>query len=177
MQTEESRKVAEQLLQLAPLFGREVYGGGPRERCGLSLCQLQALGWLQREPGMNMTALADRLGISRQQLSRTVDLLVERGLVERYPHPNNRREILLRPSLQAYRLRETMTAALADRLGERLGTLSATDLRLLEEGCSLLRRVLVPAPNAGAKQAEEILQHKAVPGVGAQGCADKEETE
>ena len=97
MHTEESREVAAQLLQLAPLFGREVYGGGPRERCGLSLCQLQALGWVQREPGMNMTALADRLGISRQQLSRTADLLVERGLIERYPHPSNRREILLRP--------------------------------------------------------------------------------
>ena len=168
MHTEESREVAAQLLQLAPLFGREVYGGGPRERCGLSLCQLQALGWLQREPGMNMTALADRLGISRQQLSRTADLLVERGLIERYPHPNNRREILLRPSPQAYQLRDALTAALADRLSERLDALSATDLRRLEEGCSLMRRVLMPVQNTGAARTEENLPH---------GCADEEETE
>lgn len=145
MHTEESRQVAAQLLQLAPLFGREVCGGGPRERFGLSLCQLQALGWVQREPGMNMTALADRLGISRQQLSRTVDLLAARELIERYPHPNNRREILLCPSPKAYQLKEALASSLADRLSERLGALSATDLRILEEGCSLLRQVLTPA--------------------------------
>lgn len=159
MHTEESREVAAQLLQLAPLFGREVYGGGPRERCGLSLCQLQALGWVQREPGMNMTALADRLGISRQQLSRTADLLVERGLIERYPHPSNRREILLRPSPKAGQLRETMIAALSDRLGERLEALSVADLQILEEGCELLRRVLMPE-QSGTPKKECALQQK-----------------
>lgn len=57
--------------------------------------QLQALMALSLKAPINMTQLAARLRISKQQLTRVVEALVERKLVRREESPQNRRMTLI----------------------------------------------------------------------------------
>lgn len=61
----------------------------------LSLHQLRALRTLEAAPGLNLTALADRLDIGLPTASRLCDRLAAAGLLERAPHPDTRREVQL----------------------------------------------------------------------------------
>lgn len=46
----------------------------------------------------NMAFFAKQLGLPKSTFSKNVKLLVAQGLVERYQHKNNRKNIVLRPS-------------------------------------------------------------------------------
>ncbi|MFH9013055.1 MarR family winged helix-turn-helix transcriptional regulator [Streptomyces sp. NPDC017943] len=62
----------------------------------LSPHQLRALRAVQTAPGLNLTALAERLDIGLPTASRLCDRLAAAGLLERAPHPDTRREVQLR---------------------------------------------------------------------------------
>ena len=90
MTREETRRMAADLIRLAPIFSGAVLRPiGSCPGCPLTAGQLQALICIQCQPGLNMTALAQRLGVSRQQLTRTVDALVAQygGIVNRQDEP------------------------------------------------------------------------------------------
>ncbi|MFF7445712.1 MULTISPECIES: MarR family transcriptional regulator [unclassified Streptomyces] len=61
----------------------------------LSLHQLRALRALEAAPGLNLTALAERLDIGLPTASRLCDRLEAAGLLERAYHPRSRREVQL----------------------------------------------------------------------------------
>ncbi|MCG7210177.1 MarR family winged helix-turn-helix transcriptional regulator [Streptomyces arenae] len=61
----------------------------------LSLHQLRALWALETAPETNLTGLADRLDIGLPTASRLCDRLEAAGMLERTPHPRNRRELQL----------------------------------------------------------------------------------
>lgn len=69
---------------------------------GLNMAQARALLNIARNPGIRQVDLAERLEVQPITLARLVDRLEERGLVERRPHPQDRR---------AYQLYETPEAA------------------------------------------------------------------
>jgi len=61
------------------------------QRIGLSRAQWQVLAWLKRNQGISQTQLADLLELSPMTLVRLIDRLEANGLVERRPHPRDRR--------------------------------------------------------------------------------------
>ena len=69
---------------------------GPRERAGLSASAFQTLAILEGagEP-LAPHVIAERLLVSSASMTSLLDTLERRGLVERQPHPNDRRKILV----------------------------------------------------------------------------------
>ena len=61
------------------------------QKIGLSRAQWQVLAWLKRNEGISQTQLADLLEMSPMTLVRLIDRLEMNGLVERRPHPTDRR--------------------------------------------------------------------------------------
>ena len=57
--------------------------------------QLATLTALNDKGELNMTNLAREVGVSNQQLTKIVDVLVRRNLVQRGSNPNNRRVVLV----------------------------------------------------------------------------------
>ena len=88
-----------------------------------------------------MTHLSSTLQVSRQQLTRTVDALVEQGLVERYEKEGNRRVILLRPTAQAAALRDELTDTLAFHLHQAMQGLTADQKRALADACAQMDEI------------------------------------
>jgi DNA-binding MarR family transcriptional regulator len=62
---------------------------------GVSLAQCHALMDIDSRGPLTLLDLAQGLGLDKSTLSRTVDGLVNIGLVERRPHPHDRRSIQL----------------------------------------------------------------------------------
>lgn len=61
------------------------------EGCGLTFAQARALITVSRNEGVRQVDLAELLEVQSITLARLVDQLVEAGLIERRPSPNDRR--------------------------------------------------------------------------------------
>jgi DNA-binding MarR family transcriptional regulator len=64
---------------------------------GLTTARWQVLGAVLHEP-LTVSAIARDMGLARQSVQRTADLLVEEGLCEYLPNPAHRRAKLLSPT-------------------------------------------------------------------------------
>ena len=62
---------------------------------GVTLAQCHALMEVDSRGSLTLLELAQGLGLDKSTLSRTVNGLVDGGLVERKPHPRDRRSVLL----------------------------------------------------------------------------------
>lgn len=62
---------------------------------GLTRSQWQVLAYLSQNDGINQSGLADLLDVEPITLGRIIDKLEAFGLVERHPHPSDRRIHLL----------------------------------------------------------------------------------
>ena len=100
---------------------------------GLTRSQWQALAYLAQNEGVNQSGLAELLDVEPITLSRIMDRLEICGLIERHPHPSDRRVWILRLApagrlklMQARQLGETARREALTGLSEAEG------LRLLE---------------------------------------------
>ncbi|MGV8856465.1 MAG: MarR family winged helix-turn-helix transcriptional regulator [Devosia sp.] len=68
------------------------------DRIGINATDLLCLSWLERRAQpVTAKALADFLGISTGSTTALIDRLEKRGLLQRAPHPTDRRGITLQP--------------------------------------------------------------------------------
>jgi DNA-binding MarR family transcriptional regulator len=103
-----------QLLALAEELARPV---------GLTAAWWQVLGAALREP-QSVSAIARAMGLTRQSVQRTADLLVERGLAAYAENPAHRRAKLFAPTdegLAAVRAIDPAHRVAAHRLAEEVG--------------------------------------------------------
>lgn len=68
--------------------------------CGITLAQCHVLLELDTEGRLNLTELAERLRLDASTLSRTVEGMVQAGIVDRSVNPQNRRAIQLSLTLE-----------------------------------------------------------------------------
>jgi MarR family transcriptional regulator, organic hydroperoxide resistance regulator len=99
---------------------------------GLSIPQFDVLSTLTEYEGLTQQELAERLYVTKGNVSGLVDRLVEAGLVERRASPGDRRSHALHLTREGRRLAERGMAVQADYVRDTLGRLPAPDLADLE---------------------------------------------
>ncbi|MDF6018702.1 MarR family transcriptional regulator [Streptomyces sp. JH34] len=77
-----------ELLEIAWERGRDALGTAP-----LSAAQTRVMYIIEREPGINLSALGRRLSAAAPSVTRLCDRLQAAGFLRRFPHPHNRREV------------------------------------------------------------------------------------
>jgi len=122
---------------------------------GLTRSQWQVLAYLAQNEGINQSALADLLEIEPITLGRIVDKLQTLALIERHPHPSDRRVWLLHLT-PAARSKLTQLRRLGDvTRGEALTGVSEADRERLLKTLQALKTNLMlacDAPAAGQKK-------------------------
>ncbi|WP_225046939.1 MarR family winged helix-turn-helix transcriptional regulator [Lacticaseibacillus kribbianus] len=123
---------------------------------GLSNLELITVITVYTHPGIAMSALAEQMGISGPQLSRTIGQLEARDLVRRAHNPANRRVVNVMRTTAGVKLAEDHMAMVQQRLAERLAGLSAADHAALAKHLGatidLLAKVgIVQLPPPGAQ--------------------------
>lgn len=120
----------------------------------LSTPQLKALLLVSAsEGGLRMRPFAERLGASTPYATGIVDRLVERGLVERVPHPTDRRVVLVRLTESGSSFLERLSASMRSVAVPLLERMGDEDLAALERGM----RALVEVMRSYTSEASESL--------------------
>lgn len=87
---------ARNILDTIPLVMREIRAQMRSHRgLDLSVPQFRALAFIRREPESSLSQVAQHVGTALPSMSKLVDGLVERGLVERRPSVADRRRVAL----------------------------------------------------------------------------------
>jgi DNA-binding MarR family transcriptional regulator len=99
---------------------------------GLSIPQFDLLSTLTEQEGLSQQELAERLYVTKGNVSGLLDRMVEAGLVERRAIPDDRRSNALHLTPKGRSLAEQGIAAQKAYVARTLGTLDPRDLADLE---------------------------------------------
>lgn len=99
---------------------------------GLNMTQARALLSIARAPGIRQVDLAERLEVQPITLARLVDRLEERGLVERRPHPQDRRAYQLFETPEAERFLDEIIAVLLGIRDDAFAGLEESEMETLQ---------------------------------------------
>jgi DNA-binding MarR family transcriptional regulator len=114
----------------------------------LTIAQFRTLMRLHRQAGCNLSDLADDIGVSPPAMSKLIDGLVERGLVERSLDAADRRRLELAVSPDGRRALDRLRQSIVARVAGTLAVLSAAERTALHAAMSTLESAL---------QAKEVL--------------------
>lgn len=138
-----SRATAEVVLDTVPATMRAIRGHMRDGRAeGVSVPQFRALLYVGRNPGTDLSSLAEHLGASMPAVSELVSRLVRDGLVIRELDPTSRRRIRLTISPEGERQYLAARSRTVDWLAERLGAASPEQLDRITGALRELRAVL-----------------------------------
>jgi DNA-binding MarR family transcriptional regulator len=99
---------------------------------GLSIPQFDLLSTLTEREGISQSELAERLYVTKGNVSGLVDRLVQAGLVERRAIAGDRRSYAMHLTPEGRRLAEAGIAAQRDFVAQTLGKLRSDDLAELD---------------------------------------------
>jgi DNA-binding MarR family transcriptional regulator len=99
---------------------------------GLSIPQFDLLSTLTEREGISQSELAERLYVTKGNVSGLVDRLVQAGLVERRAIAGDRRSYAMHLTPEGRRLAEAGMAAQRDYVAQTLGRLPPQDLAELD---------------------------------------------
>jgi MarR family transcriptional regulator, transcriptional regulator for hemolysin len=123
---------------------------------GLTRSQWQVLAYLAQNEGINQSGLADLLEIEPITLGRIVDKLQTMALIERHPHPSDRRVWLLY-LMPAARSKLTQLRRLGDvTRGEALSGVSEAEAKRLVKTLHALKTNLMLACDAPAAGQQKV---------------------
>jgi DNA-binding MarR family transcriptional regulator len=103
-------------------------GTGRMVKAGISMTHLHILWVLEHHGDLPMSRLADLLDVSLSNATGLVDRMEERGLVERFRVPDDRRVVVVRASAEGARQRDEIEALKQDRMRSILGRLNTDQL-------------------------------------------------
>ena len=90
----------------------------------------------------SVSELAERGHTSRPAISRSVDTMVNKGLITRVQDPDDRRYVELTLTEDGERLFKTLTAEIREWMSLRLGELSEEQLNMITKALELLSTAL-----------------------------------
>lgn len=93
----------------------------------LTLAQHTALMHIARSPGISSADAARRTGVTAQSMGAAVNGLVDRGMLERRPHPTNRRVLCLHITDEGRHLTERAQAVVKNVNDAALSVLSPAE--------------------------------------------------
>jgi len=136
---------ARHVLEVMPLVVRTLRATMRQHRgAHLSVPQFRSLGYLSRETGASLSAVAEHVGLTLPSMSKMIDGLVARRLVDRAISTRDRRQVTLALSpLGRATLRDTRARAQA-HVAEMLGALSETERGTVIRAMEALRPVFEP---------------------------------
>jgi len=113
------------------------------ERFAIGITEWRVIAVLGRHPGLSANGVAERTAMDKVAVSRTIARLLERELVQRDTHGDDRRRSVLELSESGYRIYDEVVPLALVRERELLTYFSDEDKRLLDVLLSKLERGLL----------------------------------
>jgi DNA-binding MarR family transcriptional regulator len=133
--------VIDTILMVFPLIHRRLFIPTTGSRSGISHPHHAVLNLLDREGAQSLSAVGQKLGISKPQMTAVVDKLVELSMVSRQSGPQDRRVILIAATPTGRAELRKFRQTLCKNLEKRLDKLSRQDTRALAEALITIHNV------------------------------------
>ncbi|MCP6757576.1 MAG: MarR family transcriptional regulator [Fischerella sp. CENA71] len=137
-----SQECAARVMETIPLLMRFIRADMRTHSADcLSIPQLRSLAFLKRNPGASLSEVAEHLGVTCATASTTIERLVQRNLVQRTDHPQERRRVVLNLTEEGKQLLEQSQQKTRAHIAEILEDLTPEQVSQIEEGLALLKNV------------------------------------
>jgi DNA-binding MarR family transcriptional regulator len=135
--------VAREILDVVP-FAMRLIRKEMRSRRGadLTVPQFRSLIFLQRHPGSALHQVAEHLGLTPPTVSKMIDGLAGRSLIERPESPADRRRVELRLTARGNSLVDRVRGETVAKFAERFETMPPADREKLISALELLRKAI-----------------------------------
>ena len=145
--------LAEELAEIATQLQRSFLVELSTEvnRGNISIPQYTLLGFLNQSAGLNMSQLAELMRHTTPATTGLVDRLVEAGLVERFNHPKDRRQVLVRITDKGRELVESMRRGIVRNILELFKEISSDDQEAWVRIYRAITRRTAPAPQGSGR--------------------------
>jgi DNA-binding MarR family transcriptional regulator len=138
--TQIPQSAANQVLEVVPLVMRTIRAKlRERRAADISVPQFRAMVYINRHDGASLSDLAIHIGLTLPSMSKLIDGLVNRGLVNRDAHSKDRRKVRLSLTPQG---RDEMNAAYNHTqkfLTDQMSRLADEDLEAISRAMQALR--------------------------------------
>jgi len=118
-------------------------GTGRMVKAGISMTHLHILWVLEHHGDLPMSKLADLLDVSLSNATGLIDRMEERGLVERFRVPDDRRVVIVRASAEGNRQRDEIEALKQGRMRSILERLTPDQLARIHGAIGDLRTAVI----------------------------------
>jgi DNA-binding MarR family transcriptional regulator len=133
-----------EILEVVPLIMRAIRAEMRSQRTpDLSVPQFRTLGFLSRHAGASLSDVAEHIGLTLPSMSKLIDGLVKRGLVNRETFPQDRRRVTLELTVQGQATWQAARQATQAHLAERLEALSEPERAALISALQALRPIFM----------------------------------
>jgi DNA-binding MarR family transcriptional regulator len=140
-----SEALAREILEVVPFVTRLIREEMRRHRgSDLTLPQFRSLLFLQRNPGAALRDVADHLGLTPPTVSKMINGLFGRGLIERPGSAVDRRRVELRLTARGSTLIDRVRGETATKFAERLEKLPPSEREKMISSLESLRMALQP---------------------------------
>ncbi|MFZ2752007.1 MAG: MarR family transcriptional regulator [Lysobacteraceae bacterium] len=120
-------------------------------RFGIGITEWRVIAVLGRHPGLSANGVAERTAMDKVAVSRTIARLLERGLVQRDTHGDDRRRSVLELSEAGYGIYDEVVPLARARERALLAHFSADDRQLLDGLLTKLSQGLQDVIGAGSR--------------------------
>jgi DNA-binding MarR family transcriptional regulator len=117
---------------------------------GITMSQAKVLFVVSAAGEMHMSALAERIGVSLSTVSGIVDRLVDHELLVRHDDPTDRRQVVVSATEAGVALTERFRDLNSLIIRSLLGSLSGSDLAVIERAVTILSRAVAAIPMQNA---------------------------
>jgi DNA-binding MarR family transcriptional regulator len=124
-------------------------GTGRMVKAGISMTHLHILWVLEHHGDLAMSKLAELLDVSLSNATGLIDRMEERGLVERFRVPDDRRVVIVRASAEGARQRDEIEALKQDRMRSILERLTPDQLTRIHGAITDLRAAVIDEIGTG----------------------------
>jgi DNA-binding MarR family transcriptional regulator len=149
--TATSEESACELLEVVPMVMREIRSQMRSQgSLDLTVPQFRMLAFVNRNKGSSLCEVADHIGLTSPSASTLVDGLLERGLMTREEHPDDRRRVRLAITGRGRAILEASSRGTMAYLSKKLSSVSADEREVIVKAMETLRSVFTSSTLKGA---------------------------
>jgi len=133
---------ARKLLEVVPIIMQDIRS---EMRCRgsleLSVPQFRVLAFISRNEGASLWEVARHMGLTPPSTSRLVDNLIERDLMTRTGHPDDRRRVRLAATTHGRTILQTSTEETVSYLAGKLSSVDTDNREVIDRAVEVLRTI------------------------------------
>ena len=142
--SEIAKNTAYQVLDVVPLVMRTIRSEFRQRRSAdLSVPQFRTLAYTQNNAGTSLSDLACHIGLTLPSMSKMVDGLVDRGLITREGHADDRRRICLKLTEPGKDKLDTANFQTQALIEEKLAGLGPAELETVSQAMMILKDLIL----------------------------------